>query len=115
MSLSVQTLSCVVLVESGIDALSYAALHPAAGTVYASTSGALNPRQPALLRRLFAGLAADGEVVAATDHDPAGEAMADHARQVFDALESGGRRRFRRHRPNAPGSDWNDELQAASG
>jgi hypothetical protein len=37
--------------DSGIDALSYAALHPGKAARYASTSGAMNPNQPALLPR----------------------------------------------------------------
>jgi hypothetical protein len=39
----------LVIAESGIDALSYAALHPQENGRYASTAGALNPNQPALI------------------------------------------------------------------
>jgi hypothetical protein len=38
------------IAQCGIDALSYAALHPDVAARYASTGAALNPNQPALLR-----------------------------------------------------------------
>ena len=110
--LSVPVVSRVVVVESAIDALSYAALHPDAEAVHASTSGVLNPQQPRLLRRLFGRLRAGGEVVVATDHDAGGEALADQIGRIHAALPSA-TTSLRRHRPAAAGTDWNDELQAA--
>jgi hypothetical protein len=38
-----------VIAESGIDVLSYAALHPDEAARYVSTDGAMNPNQPALI------------------------------------------------------------------
>lgn len=40
----------LVIAESGIDALSYAVLHPDDHARYASTGRAMNPNQPALIR-----------------------------------------------------------------
>lgn len=42
--------TALVIAESGIDALSYAALHPDDAARYASTGGTMNPNQPALIR-----------------------------------------------------------------
>lgn len=99
-----------VVVESAVDALSYAALFPGEGIGVVSTGGALSPKQPVLLRRLFSGLNAGAEVVAATDHDAAGESLAGQIEAIVRALPSPNPG-VRRHRPAAAGSDWNDELR----
>lgn len=42
--------TALVIAESGTDALAYAVLHPNENARYASTGGAMNPTQPALIR-----------------------------------------------------------------
>jgi hypothetical protein len=57
------------IAESGIEALSYAALHPGADDAarYASTGGAMNPNQPALIRAAIEKLGQGARIVIATD------------------------------------------------
>lgn len=101
----------VVIAESAVDALSYAAMFPSREMGLVSIGGALSPKQPVLLRRLFSRLPAGAEVVAATDHDPAGESLASQIEAIAAALPDAGLV-VRRHRPTAAGADWNDVLRS---
>ncbi|MGB5830554.1 MAG: toprim domain-containing protein [Thiohalocapsa sp.] len=99
------------MTESGIDALSYAALHPDAQARYASIGGAMNPTQPALIRAALAKMPPGATLILAMDNDQAGhdlaaglEALACEARP--DALT------ISRHSPEGEGMDWNDVLRA---
>jgi Protein of unknown function (DUF3991)/Toprim-like len=78
----------LVLAESGIDALSYAALHPDELTRYASTGGAMNPNQPALIRSAVARMGQGSRIVIATDNDEGGRALAEQIEGI--AAESCG-------------------------
>lgn len=68
-----RTDTALVIVESGIDALSYAALHPDEHARYASFGGALNAHQPLLLQAAIKRLMVDATVWVATDNDNDGE------------------------------------------
>ena len=67
----------LVLTESAIDALSYAALFPDAEdrTRYASLGGKPNPAQPGLVQSTIARLPEGAEIVAAFDADEAGRML----------------------------------------
>lgn len=106
--------TALVIAESGIDALSHAALHPNGRARYASTGGAMNPRQPELIRAAVGRMGPGSRLVIAADNDPAGRALAgqieaiahEAARsdiQVVTAL------------PPQEGTDWNDALRARGG
>lgn len=101
----------LVLCESAIDALSYAALFPSLHTRYASLGGQMNPKQPALLKALFLHLPKDTEVLAATDADADGRA---YAQLIATLLQETARDdlRFQRQEPTV-GKDWNDVLRAS--
>ena len=74
-----RTDTALVLAESGIDALSYAALHPDDNARYASFGGTMNPSQPALIRAAIERLAPGATVRIATDNDEDGAGFAaDH-------------------------------------
>ena len=91
----------VVLTESGIDALSYAALHPrpTGGTVYLSTDGNGTIPVQALQQVLERG----GTVILAQDNDRDGQRQAwEIARQLADF-------KLMRQMPEG-GKDWNDQL-----
>lgn len=96
----------LVIAESAIDALSYAALfqRPA---IYVSTAGAWNPKTPSLLQNKAKLLPPGGKIILAFDHDPQGTVYELQARQYLQGL---GLELFRHH-PETPGSDWNDVLQ----
>ncbi len=58
-----------MIAESAINALSYAAPHPDEHTRYASTCGAMNPNQPALIRSVAEKMGQGASIVIATDYD----------------------------------------------
>lgn len=93
----------LVLAESFIDMLSYAALFPHERTRYRSFGGGLSPKQPEIIREHLLALPRGAEVVAATDADDAGLSFAD----VIEGLSEG--YAFRAHRPSS--GDWNDVLR----
>lgn len=64
--------TALVIAESAIDVLSYAALHPDEHARYASFGGTMNPTQPALIRSAVERLPSGGVVRMATDSDEEG-------------------------------------------
>ena len=105
--------TALVLAESGIDALSYAALHPDDHARYASTGGSLNPDQPVLIGRAIEKMGQGARIIIATDNDEGGRALADQ----LDAIAAETRRRdlkVLRDLAKGEGRDWNDCLLAGS-
>ena len=106
----------LVLTESAIDALSYAALFPDADdqTRYASLGGKPSRRQMGLLQATIAKLPEGAEVVAAFDADPAGRRLAGGIRQVVANVAIRTERSdliFKSHLPRQEREDWNSVLQ----
>lgn len=102
-----------VIAESGIDALSYAALHLDENARYASTAGDMNPNQPALIRRAIEKMRQDASVVIATDNDAGGRELAEQ----IEAIARGTGRvdlQIVQDLPEGEGSDWNDCLKASA-
>jgi hypothetical protein len=99
----------LVLTESAIDALSYAALFPADRTRYRSIGGQVNDQQPGLIRAAALDMPTGSEIIAATDNDDAGRKL---AAMIGQAVQSAGRSdlTFHIHQPQVEGSDWNDAL-----
>ena len=96
----------LVIAESALDALSYAALFPDEQTRYFSTGGSLNPDQPALIRAALAKMPAPAALILATDNDEAGNALADAIQSLAPPAMD-----IRRPLPMT-GKDWNDQLRA---
>lgn len=103
----------LVIAETAIDALSYAALFGVDGRRFVSTAGALNTHQPPLLQSAMQKLPEGGTVVLAVDADEGGDKLAERIRELYTALE-GASLRLERRSPSAPGDDWNDVLRAQS-
>jgi hypothetical protein len=106
----------LVLAESAIDALSYAALFPDAEdqTRYASLGGTPNFQQPALVQALIARLPERSEIVAAFDADEAGRRLVDMLRLAVAGVAAARGRTdliFRAYLPAQEGEDWNQILQ----
>lgn len=103
----------LVLAESGIDALSYAALHPDVHARYASFGGSLNPVQPDLIRAAAQRMGQGSRIVIASDNDPDGRALAD---QVGASVRDTGREDLKvvRDLPRGQGQDWNDVLRSTA-
>lgn len=100
--------TALVIAESALDALSYAALHPDDKARYFSTGGSLNPKQPALIATVLEKMPRPAVVILATDNDPAGHELAATIQSL--APKASGLE-FRRPLPEV-GKDWNDQLQA---
>lgn len=104
-----RTDSALVIAESGIDALSYAVLHPDDHARYASFGGAMNPFQPALIRAAIERLVPGATVRIATDSDAEGEGLAEVIKALV--LEAGrGDLAVERAAP-VDAKDWNDVLR----
>jgi Toprim-like/Protein of unknown function (DUF3991) len=107
----------LILAESAIDALSYAALWPDADdhTRYASLGGKPSWRQVKLIQATAARLPPGAAVVAAFDADPAGRQLVE---VIDDAIAKVANTRGRRdlifkvHLPAQEGEDWNHVLQS---
>ena len=104
-----RTDTALVLAESGIDALSYAVLHPDDHARYASFGGTMNPFQPALIRAAIERLTPSAAVRIATDNDAEG---ARFARIIKGLVVETGRGDLVVERA-APvdAKDWNDALR----
>jgi hypothetical protein len=108
----------LVLTESAIDALSYAALFPDAEdqTRYASLGGKPSSRQTALIQATIARLPAGAEIVAAFDADDAGRQLVEVIREALASV-AGKRGRsdliVKSQLPVQEGEDWNQVLQNA--
>jgi hypothetical protein len=101
----------LVIAESAIDAISYAILHPEEGTRYASIGGKMNPGQPALIRAAIERIPEGAVIIAATDNDPDGRALADEIETIMKAT---GRAdlTFQADLPKGEGADWNERLKS---
>jgi hypothetical protein len=105
--------TALVIAESGIDALSYAALHPDVAARYASTGAALNPSQPALLRAAIEKMGQGTRIIITIAIDAGRRALPDQIEAM--AREMGQEElRLVRDLPARDGQDWNDVLRAAS-
>ena len=96
----------LVIAESAIDALSYAALFPDDHARYFSTGGSLSPAQTVIIARAMAKMPTLAVIVLATDNDPAGHALAATLQSLAPSNAE-----IRRPLPEV-GKDWNDQLQA---
>jgi len=104
-----RTDTALVIAESGIDALSYAALHPDEHARYASFGGALNTHQPSLIQATVKRLSPGAALRIATDNDKDG---ADFATTIEGLVVDTGRRDLVVERVTPNGAkDWNDSLR----
>lgn len=98
----------LVIAETAIDALSYAALFGFERSRFISIAGSMNDEQPVLIREAILKLPAGSIVVAAFDHDDGG-------RLLLDRLRKEVRNEIIEDIPNEPGEDWNDVLRQRAG
>jgi hypothetical protein len=101
----------LIICESGIDVLSYHALHRPAQAHYFSIAGEMNPMQKILLASAMQKLPKGGTAIAATDNDPGGVNLARKIREIAEAAERQDLRVID-HRPDREGQDWNDVQRA---
>lgn len=103
----------LVLCESAIDALSYAALFPAKQTRYASIGGQMNPKQPGLIKATLLKLPVNAEVVAGFDADDEGRRYAELVRQTVSEIARDDMQ-CSIHEPEGV-KDWNDVIRIRKG
>lgn len=104
----------LVLTETAIDALSYAALFGPTAARYASIAGQLSPAQKELLIAAFNEMPEHSKIILAFDNDAGGRSLFDQ----IDALYPVEDRRgcvLTYHPPTQDGADWNDVLKQSSG
>ena len=104
-----RTDSALVIAESVIDALSYAALHPDDNTRYASIGGKLNPSQPALICSAIERLQPGAVVRIAMDNDTDGATMGAKIERL--AAETGRGDLSVELASPADTKDWNDVIR----
>lgn len=108
-----RTDTALVIAESAIDALSYAALHPDENARYASFGGAMNPGQPALIQAAVERIPPGVVVRIATDSDEEGARFA----TIIEAVTvAAGKSELAVERVMPPETkDWNEVLLRARG
>lgn len=105
--------TALVIAESAIDALSYAALHPEEHARYASFGGAMNPSQPSLIQAAVERLPLGVVVRIATDSDDEGVRFAAIIEAVTVEAGKGALVVDRVAPPET--KDWNEVLLRAGG
>lgn len=103
----------LVVAESAIYALSYAALFPSLCQRYRSIDGNPSEAQLAMLRAAMLDLPKGSEVIAATNSDAPGLKL---AALIASTAKTAARAdlTFRMHSPSQEGFDWNNVLKASS-
>ncbi len=104
----------LVIAETAIDALSYAALKGVEDTRFFSIGGEMNPSQPGLIKSAIEKMPGGSRIVLAVDNDQGGEGLAAKIHGVFaDSSHSGCV--LVDERPQGSAKDWNDVLRASTG
>lgn len=97
----------LVLCETAIDLLSYAALHGLERTRFASTAGQISPAQVEDLQAAAADLPSGSQIILACDHDDGGNVLMAKIREALADTPY----EIREHSPPRFGEDWNDVLR----
>lgn len=97
----------MIVCETAIDMLSYAALKGIAGKRFFSTAGQISPMQVDCLQSAANNMPETAIIILACDNDPGGHQLAD---QIQEVLTNTGRR-VTTDFPTATGADWNDVLK----
>ena len=104
----------MVVAETTIDALSYAALFGYDDARFFSIAGQMNPHQPALLNQAMQKMPAGSKIILAVDHDAGGDAIAEYIEPIYKHVrDTIGRTDLELviDRPEIHGQDWNDVLR----
>lgn len=97
--------------ESGLDALSYMAVHGEQGLRVASINGMMNGQQPGLILREIERLG-EGTIVAGFDNDAGGDQLTEQLASIVREV-SRNSLVFQDNRPAQRGQDYNDVLRNA--
>jgi len=100
----------LIVCETAIDLLSYAALYGTLGKRFVSTAGQISPAQRRLLQSAAEKLPSGGQFILATDNDQAGRTLAENITLALTEVGIAGQRIVTRH-PKQEGNDYNDVLR----
>lgn len=100
----------MVICETFIDMLSYAALYGIEGKRFFSTAGQISPAQGECLRSAAVKMPPGSTIILALDHDNGGLKLAERLKTELAAAGLEIREDF----PPRPGDDWNDVLKRGS-
>ncbi|UUO05002.1 DUF3991 and toprim domain-containing protein [Blastopirellula sp. J2-11] len=100
----------LVICETAIDALSYAALFGVTRTRFVSTAGQISPAQAKLLQSAAEKFPEEGQIVLAMDNDPGGRQLVDTISQELSEIDLANKLLVVRQ-PDVEGEDWNDVLK----
>ncbi len=100
----------LVICETAIDALSYAALHGVHRKRFLSTAGKLSPLQKQLLQAVVLEMPSGSQIILAMDHDAGGEQLIAAITQTLSGVDLGDKA-FASHVPDQADCDWNDVLR----
>ncbi len=103
----------LVIAETAIDALSYAALSGHHRRRFVSTAGQLNNDQPGLIQSAIEKMPQGGRVVMALDNDEGGDELAARITDLYAAAKRIDLALVD-DRPQIRGTDWNDALIAST-
>ena len=100
----------LVICETAIDALSYAALFGSSGKRFLSTAGQISPTQRALLQSAAEKLSPGGSIVLAMDNDQGGRQLIQTITETLAQVDFTEKNIVPRM-PSIAGEDWNDVLR----
>lgn len=103
----------LVVSETAVDSLSFAALYGTQGKRFVSTGGQVSTKQQDLLQAAARKLPPGGKVVLALDNDQGGENL---CQVIEQALQEIGfpEKAIEKAIPENPGDDWNDVLRRSA-
>ena len=97
----------LIVCETSIDMLSYAAINGIDGNRFLSTAGQISPMQAECLRTAVERMPKDAVVVLAFDNDDGGRTLAAKVRETLTPTGC----KIIEDFPARPGADWNDVLR----
>lgn len=100
----------LVICETAIDALSYAALHGVHGKRFVSTAGQISPLQKQLLQTAVDEMPTGSKITLAMDNDAGGHQLITTITQALNVVDSQDKT-LAAHLPEQAGYDWNDVLR----
>lgn len=102
----------LAVAESGVDALSYLALHGVEDTRIVSIGGNLNDFQPELIKSAIGKMGQGAVIVSCVDNDKAGDKLSKTIAAIVSECDRADVE-FRDDRPAKRGDDWNEVLRAS--
>jgi len=98
----------LIIAEAPIDAMSYQALFSLQNAFYVASSGGISTSQLQIITQILTDYPRLQEVIIITDHDTAGNRLANKITDQVKGSSFGGK--LKHHQPEQKGWDWNEVL-----